>query len=204
MVRKGDDKWYDIVRWTHFATLVAESLGVTSKNIDSFADTKIPDIRRLLGQESNLGKVTGAGRRMGREHRPPGRQLWRDVRAGYHAVGVGPRQERALDQGRAAVCAAVTVAGATSWRPENPHEPLPPPSGTGNAAYEVDQPLVCDHERVGRRRSRMHQPIADRDVCSAPPDRFRTGGPISSARRRNFCRYTRGCWHDAPDVPTAY
>jgi len=59
MVRKGDDKWYDIVRWTHFATLVAESLGVTSKNIDSFADTKIPDVRRLLGQESNLGSQMG-------------------------------------------------------------------------------------------------------------------------------------------------
>ncbi len=59
MVRKGDDKWFDIVRWTHFATLVAESLGVTSKNIDSFADTKVPDIRRLLGQESNLGHSLG-------------------------------------------------------------------------------------------------------------------------------------------------
>jgi general L-amino acid transport system substrate-binding protein len=59
MVRKGDDKWYDIVRWTHFATLVAESLGVTSHNADSFANSKIPDIRRLLGQESNLGKSLG-------------------------------------------------------------------------------------------------------------------------------------------------
>jgi general L-amino acid transport system substrate-binding protein len=59
MVRKGDDKWFDIVRWTHFATLVAESLGVTSHNIDSFADTKVPDIRRLLGQESNLGRSLG-------------------------------------------------------------------------------------------------------------------------------------------------
>ena len=59
MVRKGDDKWFDIVRWTHFATLVAESLGVNSHNIDSFADTKVPDIRRLLGQESNLGRSLG-------------------------------------------------------------------------------------------------------------------------------------------------
>jgi general L-amino acid transport system substrate-binding protein len=58
-VRKGDDKWYDIVRWTHFATLVAESLGVASYNVDSFADTKVPDIRRLLGQESDLGKSLG-------------------------------------------------------------------------------------------------------------------------------------------------
>jgi general L-amino acid transport system substrate-binding protein len=59
MVRKGDDKWLDIVRWTHFATLVAESLNVTSKNVDSFKDTKIPDIRRLLGMESDLGKSLG-------------------------------------------------------------------------------------------------------------------------------------------------
>jgi general L-amino acid transport system substrate-binding protein len=58
-VRKGDDKWFDIVRWTHFATLVAESLGVTSKNVDTFKDTKIPDVRRLLGVESNLGHSLG-------------------------------------------------------------------------------------------------------------------------------------------------
>ena len=59
MVRKGDDKWYDIVRWTHFATVVAESLGVSSRNVDTFKDTKIPDIRRLLGMESNLGHSLG-------------------------------------------------------------------------------------------------------------------------------------------------
>ncbi len=59
MVRKGDDKWFDIVRWTHFATVVGESLGVTSRNVDSFKETKIPDIRRLLGMESNLGRSLG-------------------------------------------------------------------------------------------------------------------------------------------------
>ena len=59
MVRKGDDKWFDIVRWTHFATVVAESLGVSSTNVDSLKDTKNPDIRRLLGLESNLGRSLG-------------------------------------------------------------------------------------------------------------------------------------------------
>jgi general L-amino acid transport system substrate-binding protein len=59
MVRKGDDKWLDIVKWTHFATLVAENLGVSSKNLDSFKDSKVPDVRRLLGYESNLGKSLG-------------------------------------------------------------------------------------------------------------------------------------------------
>jgi general L-amino acid transport system substrate-binding protein len=59
MVRKGDDKWYDIVRWAHFATVVAESLGVGSRNVDTFKDTTVPDIRRLLGLESNLGRSLG-------------------------------------------------------------------------------------------------------------------------------------------------
>jgi general L-amino acid transport system substrate-binding protein len=59
VVRKGDDKWFDIVRWTHFATLVGESLGVTSRNVDTFKDSKVPDIRRLLGTESNLGHSLG-------------------------------------------------------------------------------------------------------------------------------------------------
>jgi general L-amino acid transport system substrate-binding protein len=59
VVRKGDDKWFDIVRWTHFAALVGESLGVTSQNVDSFKESKIPDIRRLLGMESNLGRSLG-------------------------------------------------------------------------------------------------------------------------------------------------
>jgi general L-amino acid transport system substrate-binding protein len=59
VVRKGDDKWFDIVRWTHFATLVGESLGVTSQNVDTFKKSKIPDVRRLLGMESNLGRSLG-------------------------------------------------------------------------------------------------------------------------------------------------
>ena len=59
MVRKGDDKWFDIVRWSHFASVVAESLGVSSHNVETFKDTKVPDIRRLLGLESNLGHSLG-------------------------------------------------------------------------------------------------------------------------------------------------
>ncbi len=59
MVRKGDDKWFDLVRWSFVAALTAEENGVTSKNIDTFADSKIPDIRRLLGLEGELGKALG-------------------------------------------------------------------------------------------------------------------------------------------------
>jgi len=59
MVRKGDDKWFDLVRWSYIAQLTAEENGVTSQNIDTFGDSKIPDIRRLLGQEGELGKALG-------------------------------------------------------------------------------------------------------------------------------------------------
>jgi general L-amino acid transport system substrate-binding protein len=56
VVRKGDDKWFDIVRWTYFATVTAEELGVDSKNVDEMLTSTNPDIRRLLGVEGDLGK----------------------------------------------------------------------------------------------------------------------------------------------------
>jgi general L-amino acid transport system substrate-binding protein len=59
MVRKGDDKWFDLVRWTFAAMITAEEKGITSKNVDTFLDSKDPDIRRLLGLEGELGKALG-------------------------------------------------------------------------------------------------------------------------------------------------
>jgi general L-amino acid transport system substrate-binding protein len=59
MVRKGDDKWYDLARWTFIAMITAEEKGITSKNIDTFANSTDPDIRRLLGLEGDMGKALG-------------------------------------------------------------------------------------------------------------------------------------------------
>jgi general L-amino acid transport system substrate-binding protein len=59
MVRKGDDKWFDIVRWTFIAMITAEEKGITSANVDSFANSTDPDIRRLLGIEGDMGKALG-------------------------------------------------------------------------------------------------------------------------------------------------
>jgi general L-amino acid transport system substrate-binding protein len=58
-VRKGDDKWFDIVKWVSYAQMTAEENGVTSKNVDSFGSTQNPDIRRLLGLDGELGKQLG-------------------------------------------------------------------------------------------------------------------------------------------------
>jgi general L-amino acid transport system substrate-binding protein len=55
-VRQGDDEWFNIVRWTVFATIQAEEWGIISKNVDTFRDTKNPDIQRLLGFANGVGK----------------------------------------------------------------------------------------------------------------------------------------------------
>ena len=59
MVRKGDDKFLDLVKWVHYAQLTAEEDGVNSKNIDSFMTNTNPEIRRLLGLEGDMGKALG-------------------------------------------------------------------------------------------------------------------------------------------------
>jgi len=59
MVRKGDDKWFDLIRWTFAAMITAEEKGLTSQNVDKFMDSKDPDIRRLLGLEGDMGKALG-------------------------------------------------------------------------------------------------------------------------------------------------
>ena len=60
MVRKGDDKFFDIVRWTYFAMTIAEEHGITSANIDEIAKTAtIPEVRRMLGLEGDMGKALG-------------------------------------------------------------------------------------------------------------------------------------------------
>jgi len=57
VVRQGDDEWFNIVRWSHFAMLGAEELGVTSANVEELAKTtKNPDIARMLGAEGDFGK----------------------------------------------------------------------------------------------------------------------------------------------------
>jgi general L-amino acid transport system substrate-binding protein len=59
VVRKGDFKFFDIVRWTHFALLTAEELGITQANIDSFQNSTNPDVQRFLGKTGDLGKMLG-------------------------------------------------------------------------------------------------------------------------------------------------
>jgi general L-amino acid transport system substrate-binding protein len=58
-VRQGDDQWFDIVRWTLFAMLNAEELGVTQGNLGEMMNSPNPEIRRLLGLEGKFGEALG-------------------------------------------------------------------------------------------------------------------------------------------------
>jgi general L-amino acid transport system substrate-binding protein len=59
VVRQGDDQWLDIVRWTHFAMVNAEELGISSANVDEALKSPDPKTRRLLGVEG--GRIDGFG-----------------------------------------------------------------------------------------------------------------------------------------------
>jgi general L-amino acid transport system substrate-binding protein len=58
-VRHGDDQWFDIVKWTHFAMVNAEELGITQANVDEMKKSDNPDIKRLLGTEGKFGEAFG-------------------------------------------------------------------------------------------------------------------------------------------------
>lgn len=59
VVRQGDDVWGDIVTWAHYATVAAEELGVTSKNVDRMKSSMNPSMRRLLGLDGTFGDNLG-------------------------------------------------------------------------------------------------------------------------------------------------
>ena len=47
----GDDQWFNVVKWTVFATIQAEELGITQANVADMAETsEDPVVLRLLGQ----------------------------------------------------------------------------------------------------------------------------------------------------------
>jgi general L-amino acid transport system substrate-binding protein len=58
-VRHGDDQWFDIVKWTHFAMVNAEELGVTRANVDDQVKSDNPEVKRLLGSEGKHGEGLG-------------------------------------------------------------------------------------------------------------------------------------------------
>ena len=59
-MRRGDDEWAAIVKWTIYGLLEAEEAGITQANVDDLkANTKDPAIGRMLGTTEDTGKLLG-------------------------------------------------------------------------------------------------------------------------------------------------
>jgi general L-amino acid transport system substrate-binding protein len=62
-VRHGDDKWFDVVKWSMFAMLEAEEMGISSKNIEQQLASKDPGVQRFVGATGDIGKMLGLDNR---------------------------------------------------------------------------------------------------------------------------------------------
>jgi len=61
-VRGDDIGWFNVVKWTAFALINAEELGISSGNAkEALASTK-PDVRRFVGAEGDFGAKLGLDR----------------------------------------------------------------------------------------------------------------------------------------------
>jgi len=58
-VRHGDNRWADLVRWSFFAMVEAEELGLTQANIDQQVESPSPSIRRFVGATGDFGQMLG-------------------------------------------------------------------------------------------------------------------------------------------------
>jgi general L-amino acid transport system substrate-binding protein len=61
-VRQGDDQWFNLVKWTLYALINAEELGVKSRTLDDAMKSSNPNIRRLVGAEGEFGEQFGLTR----------------------------------------------------------------------------------------------------------------------------------------------
>ena len=62
VVRQDDFRWFNIVKWTNFAMLDAEELGVSSETLDAALQSANPEVKRLMGSEGNFGEEIGLTR----------------------------------------------------------------------------------------------------------------------------------------------
>ena len=59
VVRFGDDQWLLIVKWTHFAMINAEELGIGMKTVDAAMKSAKPAVKRFVGAEGDFGEKMG-------------------------------------------------------------------------------------------------------------------------------------------------
>ena len=65
VVRRGDDEWAAIVKWTLYAMIEAEEYGVSSENLEQMKSSESPVIQRLLGVSGDMGAKLGVANEWG-------------------------------------------------------------------------------------------------------------------------------------------
>jgi len=58
-IARGDDRWFDVVRWTVNLLIWAEQNGVTQANVDEKLKTGPAEVRRVLGADPAFGRAIG-------------------------------------------------------------------------------------------------------------------------------------------------
>ena len=94
VVRAGDARWANIVRWTLACMINAEEMGLGQENVQRRASVTTPAARRLVGDEDALGELLGLEPRWCA-------QIIRDVGnyAESYERNVGPDTPLALERG---------------------------------------------------------------------------------------------------------
>ncbi len=59
IVRQDDDRFFNVLRWTVFALIAAEELGITSSNVAEKAGSADLDVKRFLGVVPGNGRALG-------------------------------------------------------------------------------------------------------------------------------------------------
>jgi general L-amino acid transport system substrate-binding protein len=59
LVRQGDARFADVVRWVHFLLISAEEFGITQANVNQMMNDPRPEVQRMLGKGGDLGKMLG-------------------------------------------------------------------------------------------------------------------------------------------------
>ena len=111
VVRQGDDQWFNIVKWTHFALLEAEEYGITQANVEEMKTSDNPTIKRILGDPTTASsaKAMGLTNDWVVNIIKARRQLRRDLRAQYRrglAAEDRARPERSVERRRTSVRSA--------------------------------------------------------------------------------------------------
>ena len=60
LVRRGDDEWFGIVKWTIYGLIEAEEYGITQANVEQLkGSSQDPVVKRILGTGEDMGKLLG-------------------------------------------------------------------------------------------------------------------------------------------------